>query len=84
MLTFRNPEDKTSCIVLNLLKTENQRSTMMMKKIRNQEWQYFLQSLPWLLHLPSDGNRGNSRRYRGSEGINESSSVVVVRVLKMM
>ena len=23
MLTFRNPEDKTSCIVLNLLKTEN-------------------------------------------------------------
>ena len=25
MLTFRNPEDKTSCIVLNLLKTENQR-----------------------------------------------------------
>ena len=26
VLTFRNPEDKTSCIVLNLLKTENQRS----------------------------------------------------------
>ena len=26
MLTFRSPEDKTSCIVLNLLKTENQRS----------------------------------------------------------
>ena len=26
MLTFRNPEDKTSCIVLNLLKMENQRS----------------------------------------------------------
>ena len=26
MLTFRNPEDKTSCIVLNLLKTKNQRS----------------------------------------------------------
>ena len=26
MLTFKNPEDKTSCIVLNLLKTENQRS----------------------------------------------------------
>ena len=26
MLTFRNPEDKTSCIVLNLLKAENQRS----------------------------------------------------------
>ena len=26
MLTFRDPEDKTSCIVLNLLKTENQRS----------------------------------------------------------
>ena len=26
MLTFRNPEDKTSSIVLNLLKTENQRS----------------------------------------------------------
>ena len=26
MLTFRNPEDKTSCIVLNPLKTENQRS----------------------------------------------------------
>ena len=26
MLTFGNPEDKTSCIVLNLLKTENQRS----------------------------------------------------------
>ena len=25
MLTFRNPEDKTSCIVLNLLKTKNQR-----------------------------------------------------------
>ena len=25
-LPFRNPEDKTSCIVLNLLKTENQRS----------------------------------------------------------
>ena len=23
---FRNPEDKMSCIVLNLLKTENQRS----------------------------------------------------------
>ena len=23
MLTFRNPEDKTSCIVLNLLKKEN-------------------------------------------------------------
>ena len=26
MLTFKNPEDKTSCIVLNLLKTKNQRS----------------------------------------------------------
>ena len=26
MLTFRNPEDKTSCIVRNLLKTEIQRS----------------------------------------------------------
>ena len=26
MLTFGNPEDKTSCIVLNLLKAENQRS----------------------------------------------------------
>ena len=26
VITFRNPEDKTSCIVLNLLKTENQRS----------------------------------------------------------
>ena len=26
MLTFRSPEDKTSCIVLNLLKTDNQRS----------------------------------------------------------
>ena len=26
MLTFRNPEDKTRCIVLNLLKTKNQRS----------------------------------------------------------
>ena len=26
MLTFGNPEDKTSCIVLNLLKTENERS----------------------------------------------------------
>ena len=26
MLTFRNPEDKTSCIVLNLLKTNNHRS----------------------------------------------------------
>ena len=26
MLTFGNPEDKSSCIVLNLLKTENQRS----------------------------------------------------------
>ena len=26
VLTFRNPEDKTSCIVLNLLKTKNQRS----------------------------------------------------------
>ena len=26
MLTFRSPEDKTSCIVLNLLKPENQRS----------------------------------------------------------
>ncbi len=25
-LPFRNPEDKTSCILLNLLKTENQRS----------------------------------------------------------
>ena len=26
MLTFGNPEDKTSCIVLNLLKAENKRS----------------------------------------------------------
>ena len=26
MLTFRNHEDKTSCIVLNILKTANQRS----------------------------------------------------------
>ncbi len=26
MLTFRSHDDKTSCIVLNLLKTENQRS----------------------------------------------------------
>ena len=26
MLTFGNPEDKTSCIVLNLLKAETQRS----------------------------------------------------------
>ena len=26
VFTFRNPEDKTNCIVLNLLKTENQRS----------------------------------------------------------
>ena len=26
MLAFRNPEDKTSCMVLNLLDTENQRS----------------------------------------------------------
>ena len=25
VLPFRYPEDKTSCIVLNLLKTENQR-----------------------------------------------------------
>ena len=26
MLTFRSPDDKTSCIVLNLLKMENERS----------------------------------------------------------
>ena len=32
MLTFRNPEDKTSCIVLNLLKTKNQRSGAAMQR----------------------------------------------------
>ena len=26
MLTFKHPEDETSCAVLNILKTENERS----------------------------------------------------------